>query len=263
VGFSDRPYSLPSITRFKARNYENILLFAGQIHEIRLLDNVNWDDKTIILYISDAWEPKFERLNGLIKQYDINFIFASYEKAANYLEDRGRKAYWLPQAINPEIWNDYGLNKKHELIQFGRKNPTLHKFGKKNFDKKDYIHHFIKGDVNLAKHINKSMYTLVAPRKLQSPNQTGDISPVTLRYYQAIACKSMPAGFKPREFDKIFSNDVYFLEYENDEQFLDKLKYFERHKNEYWDRVNRNYELVMSNHTWKRRVETMSDLIEN
>ncbi|WP_079977783.1 glycosyltransferase [Halanaeroarchaeum sulfurireducens] len=263
IGLSDKPYQLPSIIRHKARNIESITLFAGQIYEIRLLDLINWRDKTIILYIADAWEPKFKRLNTLIEQYDIDHIFASYEKATKYLKGRGHKAYWLPQAINPEIWRDYKLSKKYGLIQFGRKNPTLHKFGKEHFDNEDYIHEFIHGDINLAKHINESEFTLLAPRKLQSPEQTGDISPVTLRYYQAMACKSMPAGFKPREFDKVFSDDIFFLEYENDEQFRSDIEYFKQHKEEYWNRINRNYELMMSNHTWQKRVNTMSNIVNN
>lgn len=261
-GLSDQPYQLPSIIRYKVRSHEQIFLFAGQIYEIRLLDNINWKDKKIIVYIGDAWEPKFDRLNKLINQYDIDLVFTSFRKPANHIIKNGHKGFWLPQAINPKIWKDYGSQKKYKLIQFGRKSPILHKFGKKNYGENNYIHGYIEGNINLAKHINMSEYTLVSPQKRQFPDKTGDVSPVTLRYYQAMACKSMPAGFKPEEFDHIFSDDIYFLKYEDEEQFTNSIEYFEDNKDEYWELVNRNYKLIMSNHTWKDRVKSMSKILE-
>jgi spore maturation protein CgeB len=138
----------------------------------------------------------------------------------------------------------------------------LDDFAKRYYDHSEYVDQYIEGDETLARYINKSKFCLAAPRMLQSPEETGDISPVTLRYYQAMACKSMPAGFKPREFDDIFSDDVFFIEYEDEEQFRDAISYYERNEAEYWEKVNRNYEVVNKNHTWAVRAQEFADVLE-
>ena len=258
---SDKPYKLPSLLRVSTTNNDIILLFCGQVYEIRTLDSIDWQNKKIIVYVADAWEPRLDYFSSLIHQYDINAVLCSYQESTNILSNDHENIYWLPQGIDPSLWRDYGLDKEHTAIQFGRKNPTLHKIASEKFGE-SYVHEYISGDRNLARQINKSRFCLVSPRILQDPDHTGDISPVTLRFYQALACKSMPAGFKPREFDDIFEDEIFMIEFETQEQFLSDIKYYIEHPDEYWARINRNYEITMSNHTWQNRAIELADIVQ-
>ena len=263
----NRPYHIPSTIRRRLQEYDIVYLFCGQVYELRSLDGVDWQNLRTVVYTGDTWEPQLDQLAKLIEQYDISVVFCSYRKARDYLQDTHDAVYWLPQAIDPAVWTDYNLTKEYKCIQFGRKNPTLDAFAQEYYPDNEYVDWYIEGFENLARHINQSKFCLAAPRLLQSPEETGDISPVTVRYYQAMACKSLPAGFKPREFDDIFSDDICFLEYENDEQFAEAIAYYENHEAEYWQKVNRNYELVMKNHTWRERArelnETLADTLRD
>jgi hypothetical protein len=258
----DRPYRLPSMVRRQIDEYETVLLFCGQVYELRSLDGIDWQDTQTVIYTGDTWEPQLDRLSSLIDQYNIDVVICSYQKARDVLSVDHDSIYWLPQAIDPSTWRDYGLEKQYTCIQFGRKNPTLDEFARDHYPDNEYVDWYIPGFENLGRHINQSKFCLAAPRLLQSPEETGDISPVTVRYYQAMACKSMPAGFKPREFDDIFSDDIFFLEYETDEQFARELDYYDRNEDEYWEKVERNHELVMENHTWRARAEEMGEILQ-
>lgn len=258
LGISDRPYMLPSLLRTRVSGYDVVMLFCGQIYELRTFDSINWEDTFTIVYVADAWEPRLSYFSSLIAQYDIDAVFCSYQRATEILrtEYGHSDVYWLPQGIDPSLWCDYGLDKEYTAIQFGRKNPTLHEFATEQFPD-SYVEHYIEGDENLGRYINRSWFCLVGPRVLQDPEHTGDISPVTLRFYQAMAGKSMPAGFKPREFDDIFEEDIFMLEFDSREQFLSDIQYYLDNPDEYWEKVERNYDIVMNNHTWADRASEM------
>lgn len=257
---------VPSFTRseIEKKQYSVILLCLNQVGEIpAVLNTFDFENKIVILYIVDAWEPRLKKLSSLINQYNIEVVLCPYLKSAEFLQKRQSGVYWLPQGFNKEIWKDYGLDKKYEVIQFGRNHPGLHEFFLNRYKNKEYIHEYIEGDFNLAQKINESKFFAVSPQKLVNPNKTGDIEPVTMRYYQGIACKALPVGFKPKdEFDILFSEEVDMIEYKNKEQFREKLDYFSENKEEYERVVNKNYEHIHKNHTWKDRVERLKQILK-
>lgn len=262
LNIGNGPVTLPTTQYFKSRRYSTLILILGQVYEVRVLDTLDWSGKNIILYVGDPWEPKLNNLSQYIEQYDIDYIFLPFLKSFDILNDIHNGIHWLPQAVCPAIWTDYDLEKTHKYIQFGRKDPRLHDFALEDGEEEEYIYRFIEEDIELAKAINRTKFCLVSPRKLQYPEQTGDVSPVTLRYFQAMACKSLPVGFKPDEFDDVFSNDINFIEYLNREQFKTELNRYHDNKTLYRRAVNENYRLLNKRHTWQDRAQKFVDILK-
>jgi glycosyltransferase involved in cell wall biosynthesis len=258
----NRLRGLFSKTYAKIADYDTVILFLGQSYEIDIVNALPYDDMNIIIYIGDPWQPVLDKLGKAMTEYNTDIVFSPFKKSAKILREYGLKVHFLPQAIDPSVWNTYDSGKERLFIQFGRKNPTLNEIINNRFSKDDYLDSFVPGDINLAKEINKSMFCVVAPKKLQAPEITGEISPVTLRYLQAMACKSLPVGFKPSEFDDVFTDNPYFVSYENKSQFLKELDYLLNSTDEYARMIEENYKIVMKNHTWSQRVSGMINKLD-
>lgn len=259
LNIGDNPIKLPTAQYFKSKQYSTLILILGQVYEVQVLDTLDWKNKYIILYVGDPWEPDLDELSQYIDQYNIDCIFVPFLRSFEILNKVHRGVHWLPQAVCPTVWTDYDLEKTHKYIQFGRKDPRLHDFALGEGGEEEYIYRFIEGDVELAKAINRSKFCFVSPRKLQYPERTGDVSPVTLRYFQAMACKSLPAGFKPEEFNDVFSSNVDFVEYTTRDQFKNELTRYNNNKTLYQRAVNKNYRLLNEGHTWRDRAQEFVD----
>ena len=252
---------IPSSIRFKVNKYDTIFLSVISTTKISVLDTINWKNKRIILYIIDAWEPRLKWLSKLIDKFNIDIVLCPYLQSVEYLQERHSNVFWLPMGFNENVWKDYGLKKEIKVIQYGRKHPYLHDFFL-NLYGRGYIH-LLKEREILARYLNRSYFYAVFPRNLTEPQFTGNISPVAMRYYEGIACKSMPVGFKPysKEFDLLFSDNITMIEYKNDKQFKEELDYYLRNEEEYQKAVSKNYEHVHKEHTWASRIKILEKIL--
>ncbi|MFC1964488.1 glycosyltransferase [Chloroflexota bacterium] len=250
--------------RSRLERYSTILMCVAHPFEIPILETINYKDKKIILYIIDAWEPSLTRLSSLIEKYRIDIVLCGYLQAHEFLREKHKSVYWLPQGFDSSIYKDYQLEKRFTAMQAGRKHPGLHSFFLNYCKETDYIHHFIEGNIKLAEHINQSRFFGVTPLSLVNPDRAGSISPVTQRYYLGMACKAMLVGFKPQseEFNLLFADDVRMIEYKNDEQLREELEYYLKRPDEYQKIVDRNYEFVQKNHSWENRLLRLQEILQ-
>ncbi len=111
----------------------------------------------------------------------------------------------------------------------------------------------------LAQEISKTYFFLAAPQDVTNNQLTGNISEVTARFYEAMACKSLIIGIKPSDtFDELFPYQEAMIEV-NLTNFNQKIDFLLEDKEKYIKIVNKNHDYVMKNHRWKNRYE---DLIQ-
>lgn len=249
----------------------------------------------LIIYIFDSWETSWENQEKVLKDISPLMVCFAYEKAKEHFKEiLDCKVIALPQSMNAEFFHPFSGSKSRIFIQIGRKSEIVHKWAKDYLEAKnipvndksylyqkswaEYRRALIKHPISygirllkyrrsamltvpdtndLAKEIAKSRFFLQAPQNIDNENKTGGISEVTARFYEAMACKSLIVGIKPRDsFDRLFPYENAMIEV-TEADFADKIDYFINNPEEYDRIVEKNYEYVMANHRWKNRYDIM------
>ena len=91
------------------------------------------------------------------------------------------------------------------------------------------------------------------------PERAGDVETMTTRYLQSMVSKCLVVGHAPAEMIGLFGyNPVVEMEmHRAGEQLLEILERYE----EYVPLIERNFEAVLSSHTWQERWARMSRVL--
>lgn len=224
----------------------------------------------VILYCFDTWEAQYKEWNQFFSMINPAYIFFAYKSSKEYFQNIYNNVYFLPQSMDEKFFYPRNLSKEHLFMQMGRKNMGIHKMilnylqthGLKDSDE-NYVYERIPGKIiypqtnELAEHICKSQFFVCAPKLLEDFELTGEVSDVTARFYEAMACKSLIIGFKPKTYDELFPRGS-MIELKNDENdFEEKITYFLNNPDVYKQLVNENYLYLISNHKWKNRLDVI------
>lgn len=226
----------------------------------------------LILYIFDCWEKQWNQYEEIFNEIDPWAICFAYKKAANHFSLVRKNCWFMPQSMDIRYFHDYNIEKSRLFMQMGRRTEPLHDIvisylESKNIEdnEKNYVYekrggNIIFPDTNiLAQEISKTYFFIAAPQDVTNNQLTGNISEVTARFYEAMACKSLIIGIKPSDtFDELFPYQEAMIEV-NLTNFNQKIEFLLEDKEKYIKIVNKNHDYVMKNHRWKNRYE---DLIQ-
>jgi glycosyltransferase involved in cell wall biosynthesis len=220
----------------------------------------------VYVYCFDTWESQYEEWEKLFELIQPTAIFLAYKQSVEYFSKKYSNVFFLPQSMDKTYFHDYAENKSRLFMQMGRKNEVIHEMildYLKRHDienvEKNYVYEREKGKIiypdttELAKNISKTKYFVCAPQSLENVNLTGKVSDVTARFYEAMACKTLIIGYKPDTFDELFPYENAMIDL-HENNLSDVIAYFDENPKEYWNIVNKNYDFVMKNHTWERRL---------
>lgn len=257
-----------SICFFAAMSFNEILRHKNTLKRIKI---------PLMVYCFDTWESTY---SSWLREFEIikpTYIVCTYKKSVDYFSKFFKNVFWVQQSMNKKYFHDYGEKKDRLFMQMGRRNPDLHQFVLDYLNKKfiknenEYMYEKHRGNivfpdtVDLAKNINKTKFFILAPQSLDNPQKTGNISEVTARFFEGMACKSLLVGFKPMEsFDELFPYSNAMIEIKRDgSDFVEKIDYFNTHEDEYYKIINKNYEYVMQNQTWSNRLQEIFNVISD
>ena len=225
-----------------------------------------------VIYCFDTWTTSEQEWKSAIEAAGIDHCYLAYLSSVKRFQAFVKHVQYLPQAFNEKVFYPRTQIRKTRLfMQMGRKNNLLHEFALKyiyerHLSENEYIYEKKKGEVifpdfnDLATEICHTKFFLCAPRDIDEVNVTGDISDVTARYYEGIACKTMIVGFKPKDtFDMLFPYSDAMKAVSNYEEFRAVVDYYLSNEAEYNQIVDMNYKYIMSNHTWKNRAAYMKN----
>lgn len=223
----------------------------------------------LILYVFDCWEPKWERFEQLFREIRPYMICFAYQKAEEHFRKRNIcKTCHIPQSMDATVYFPQNAEKTRLFMQMGRRTECLHRMAMgylKEHEIADTEANYVyerERDQSifpekeaLAREMGKSWFFLVAPRCVEQWQETGNISEVTARFYEAMATKTLCVGIKPKDnFDRLFPVENAMIEVTED-TFNEKIDYFLSHPEKYREIVNRNYDYVMAHHRWRNRYE--------
>lgn len=248
---------------FMAMSIEDILNHKKELRTISLNNSLG-------IYIFDAWESRYSELEELLNFIKPSLMFFPYIEAKKYF-DKKYNSCFIPQSMDEKYFYPRKVEKHRMFMQMGRRNEKIHNMimnylenRNLSMDDSTYIYEKKKGKIlfddtnDLATEIAATKYFVAAPQSLENKALTGKVSDVTARFYEAMACKTLIIGYKPATFDLLFPEDSMLEVGDDDKSFASVIDFFEKNPKEYWRIVNRNYEYLMHNHTWRTRYKEIS-----
>ena len=276
-------HGLQKIIRLK-RN-DSIFLTCMSVYLLDLL----WFYKTRglkIAFIIDAWENTIPYLVKNIEAADIFLV--AYQDSIDLLKmqldkQQQKKIFLFPNFIKPPVYKKKKKKKKYDLIQVGRKNPTLHQWAQAYAKSRKLTYIYQKWNERGMYYLDNhpweranyqlsysSLMQLIAQTKivlLASPDKcnrqrTGNVSPLTHRLLEAAMCHTPMVGFPPdgREYAGVFPKDFIQVpqDYKHFEAICDRLA---------WDQTLRkrlttqNAQYVKDKHSTQARYRHLGQII--
>lgn len=251
----------PKACFVSAMGFEELNKFANTLSKI---------DIPIIVFCYDTWESNYNEWEKAFDTIKPTYIICTYKKSVEYFSQKYKNVYCVQQSMDKTIYKDYHNEKTNLFMQMGRRNECLHKmvlaYLKKNLitqTKENYNYQQTPGKIlfenayELAENINKTRFFVTAPQNKNNSAKTGNISEVTARFFECMACKSLIVGFKPQDsFDDLFPYENAMIEInENGSNFEEKINFYLNNEEKYSEIVERNYSYVMNHHTWTNRLD--------
>lgn len=113
--------------------------------------------------------------------------------------------------MDEKCFSPKNVKKRRMFIQMGRRNEKIHNMILHYLKERhipindtNYLYEKEKGKVlfqdtnELATEIAAAKYFVDAPQSLENSALTGKVSDVTARFYEAMACKTLIIGYKPK-----------------------------------------------------------------
>ncbi len=255
----------------------------------------------LIIYLFDCWVPLWDEHERILRELDPLCVCFAYRKAAEHFDGLlDSVVIELPQSVDLSVFHPHDVDRTRLFIQIGRKNRMLHEQALKYLDKRglssrdrnyayqrtgsdfwiNAMHRPFHTAANFFKYrsaamlafpsmeevsleISRSMFSLCAPQCVDNYEKTGDISEVTPRYYESMACKSIPVGIKPIDtFDDLFPYEDAMIEVDSDD-FEERISALINDPDRYEHIVETNYDYVLTHHRWKHRYEYMMNILTN
>lgn len=226
------------------------------------------------IYCFDVWQSQYETYEKLFEDICPTMIFFAYKEACHHFSQK-YTCFFVPQSMDERFFYPRDVEKTRMFIQIGRRNEEIHQMIEAYLSAhsmtqsdENYLYEKKKGciifpDTNdLAIGIAQTKYFVGAPQSRENKALTGDISDVTARFYEAMACKTLIIGYKPDTFDELFSSDAMVDLSENGASFDEIISYFEKNPQEYTRIVEENYRLLIQKHLWKHRYEQILSAFE-
>lgn len=224
------------------------------------------------LWMFDAWEPLFFDIENTIRKFNINILFTSSMQAATYfnsLKIQNFKSHWIAEAVDFESYTFVEPEKKTiDVLQMGRKWDEYHEAIKDIEIEEKLVYKYekkkgkiiFKDRIDFISGLANTKISICVPSIITHPEKSGNISTLTIRYFQSMASKCLILGKRPLDMEFLFDyNPIIEIDMKRPvEQLVDILKNY----NEYLPLIEKNYNEVKLKHTWNNRAMEIKNIID-
>jgi hypothetical protein len=224
------------------------------------------------IYLFDAWPESHKLIESFIKKVSVKHVFFSSRQVTETFKQKNLscKFSWIPEGIHVSNYRQKDYSEKDiDVLSFGRKYDLLHEkiVNDMQCSGKKYLYEKKKGEIvfkdrqDFIDGLSRTKISICIPSCITHPERSGNISTMTVRYLQSMVSKSLVLGYLPEEMKELFDyNPIVELDIHNpSKQILSILENF----NNYIPLIERNYQVVVDNHTWKSRWSRIKQILPN
>jgi len=244
------------------------VLMGPENYELDLFD---WPWKRVphrVVYLFDTLPTQMKRIGRLFSGSEWNIPITSFQDAMPLLKKTtGRNWHQIDQAVSMKYFPAKN-SKEIAFSSYGRRHPLVHeaikKFCLQHSIYYDYTTHGRTAPTadplelyrQYAWHMSQSQFTVCWPVEVTHPERAGGLSPITCRWFEAVAAGAVAVGKEPRNlrFREMFGNNL-ILDINPDAGTSKILKRL----GEIW---NRRSSLSMKSETFRRKMVSKIDWSE-
>jgi hypothetical protein len=214
------------------------------------------------LYLFDAWPSAHKNIRIFSKACRLDHLFLSSSQASQRLSEilPRTSCHWVPEGINPERYRSLPPDRKDiDVLQLGRRYDAYHNeiLAPLASGGATYLYEKAPGQLIFPTReayiegLARTKISVCVPVSITHPQRSGGIETMTVRYLQSMLSKCLIVGHAPRETIELFGyNPVIEIDPKDPGaqllSLLDNLASYEA-------LIEKNYENVCRNHTWKNR----------
>jgi hypothetical protein len=217
-------------------------------------------------YFFDAWPDNQKRIEHFILEMNIKTVFFSSKQVADIFREKlpEIKSFWIPEGVNPAKFKIHdSKNKIYDVIQYGRKHECYHKMICDSLELNGYTYKYekIPGKIifpdsfTFCKELSKCKISICFPSSITHPARSGNINTMTVRYLECMVSKCLIVGQMPPEMYDLFDY-IPIIEIDFDKPF-EQLETILKNYSDFQDLIDKNYDYVLTNHTWNERAKQM------
>jgi hypothetical protein len=255
-----------SVAGTPARDYLAVMM------ELDAAKSAPWFIRTArrSIYVFDAWPSRHRDIRAFVESWGIQYAFVSSSQAAARLAELCDSCtfIWVPEGVDPAQYQALPLFEKDiDVLQLGRKYDAHHTVIAPALESagKTYLYESPRGTIIFPQRdefvagLARSRISICVPSSITHPERAGDIETMTVRYLQSIVSKCVVLGHAPVEMVELFGyNPVVEIDMLNPAgQLLDILSHYE----DYLPLVERNFDIVTREHTWRNRWQQMAAVL--
>lgn len=226
----------------------------------------NFHNKSI--YMFDAWPKRYEDIEELCDFYKIDYLFVSSVQSAERLQQRLSKTIvrYVPEAVDFNEYTYYNYSEKDvDVLSVGRRWEDYHRTIVNDLETAGIKYLYARGDSLLFPDrstfldgMARTKISLCVPASITEPQRAGDVETMTVRYLQAMASKCLVLGIAPAEMVKLFGyNPIVTIDMSNP---VGQIRDILNNYSQYIPLIEKNYELIVNNHSWHNRIELMNEI---
>jgi hypothetical protein len=264
--------SKPKITVYPLNDKLHLfsVIFCLDIRKIFAYALSNYHYRSI--YLFDGWPSKHDQILDFFKYLKIDYLFISSLQSAGIFGSKlgFDKVHWIPEGINPEEYKHYAFEDKTiDVLALGRKYDLYHEaiVDRLRESKIIYLYEKVKGQVifpsreEFLEGIARSKISICVPCNITHPERSGFLEHMTNRYLQSMVSKCLIVGRAPKEMVDLFGyNPVVEIDMNNPVQQLESIL---TNYSDYFPLIEKNYEQVLKNHTWRNRWNQIKEILQS
>jgi len=247
-----------------------IMLHMQPLNEAPRIDGLAETAIPKAMYVEDV-HYRSKDLARFAEENDVRLVFCPYrEHFHRYLPELASRFRWLPHAVDPGVFRDYGLPKEIDILMMGQIVTMYYPVRKAMLDRfrgrPGFVYHGHPGYVNVsdddprffvgeryAREINRAKLFLTCGSKWNVP---------VAKYFEAPACRSCLVAPGGADFPDLgFVDGETFIECTLDDFEAKAIAALEDRSLR--ERVaKRGYEMVMERHTTRARVREFLAAVE-
>jgi len=218
-------------------------------------DDISEDLHPCVFYVIDTHLKKpYKKIRRQVGHYDIIFC-AQKQGALRLCREAGIDVQWVPLACDPSIHKMLNLPKKYDIGFVGK--------DAKKFARGRYLE-ILRGkypDSYIGKADYRDMSRIYSASKVCfNLSISNDIN---MRIFEIMSCGCLLLTNRIRNngFNELFQDGKHLITYKNDKELIELIDYYLGNSEERDRIAEEGYKLVVSNHTYYHRVQSMFNYI--